>query len=63
MCIFIANVIFWGVLWCWGARKREFLRREIVERQLSIIRKEEEMQEQQDLEEERKMIEAKRMQR
>ena len=63
LCIFIANVIFWGSLWCWGARKREFLRREIVERQLSIIRKEEEMQEQKDIEEERRMIEAKRMQR
>jgi len=32
------------------------LRREIVERQLSIIRREEEAQEQADLEEERKMI-------
>lgn len=63
MCIFIVNVIFWGVLWCWGARKREILRREIVERQLSIIRREEEEQERIDLEEERKMIEAKRMQR
>ena len=63
MCIFIVNVIFWGVLWCWGARKRETMRRDIVERQLSIIRKEEEAQEQQDIEEERKMIEAKRMQR
>lgn len=50
MCIFIVNVIFWGVLWCWGARKRETLRREIVERQLSIIRKEEEEQERIDLE-------------
>ena len=63
MLIFIVYVIFWGVLWFWGARKRETMRREIVERQLAIIRHEEETQEQQDLAEERAMIEAKRLQR
>jgi len=56
LVIFVCNVLFWASLWIWGARKRELLRREIVERQLSIIRREEEAQEQADLEEERKMI-------
>lgn len=57
MSIFIANVIFWGALWCWGARKREQLRKDIVERQLDLIRKEEKEQEDKDLEEERQNIE------
>lgn len=60
MIIFVCNVIFWGVLWCWGARKRDALRREVVEKQLAIIRAEEDAQEQADLEEERRMIEEKR---
>ena len=54
-------MITWGVLWCWGARQRDDLRRTVVERQLDIIRREEYEQEQRDLEEERRMIEEKRM--
>ena len=56
LAMFIAYLIFWGVLWCWGARQRDDLRRTVVERQLEIIRKEEYEQEQRDLEDERRMI-------
>ena len=62
LALFVANCIFWGVLWCWGARIRDQLRRDVVERQLKIIRDEERIQEEKDLEEERMMIEQKRRQ-
>lgn len=58
--LFCAYVIFWGVLWCWGARQRDDLRRAVVERQLDIIKREEYEQEQRDLEDERRMIEERR---
>ena len=60
MGLFVGYILFWGVLWCWGARKREDLRRTVVERQLDIIKREEYEQEQRDLEEERRMIEERR---
>ena len=62
LALFVANCIFWSVLWCWGARIRDQLRRDVVERQLKIIRDEERIQEEKALEEERMMIEQKRRQ-
>lgn len=45
LAVFVCNVLFWGVLWCWGAQKRDTMRKDIVERQLNMIRKEEQSQE------------------
>jgi len=41
LALFIVMWIFWGGLWCWGAGKREQLRRDIVETQLALIRAQE----------------------
>jgi hypothetical protein len=58
--LFVVYVIIFGVAWCWGARKREALRRMIVDKQLEMIRNQEKAEEEKDLEEERRMIEEKR---
>jgi hypothetical protein len=50
----------WGIAWCWGARKREGLRRSIVDRQLAQIRATEQAEEERDLAEEKIMIEERR---
>jgi hypothetical protein len=55
--------MLWGIVWCWGARKREGLRRSIVENQLAQIRAIEQAEEQREIEEERRLIESKRNQR
>jgi hypothetical protein len=47
--LFVFEVTCWGIAWCWGSRKREDLRRSIVERQLAQIRAMEEADEQKDL--------------
>jgi len=36
--IFVGDRICWALAWIWGARKRDNLRRLIVERQLEQIR-------------------------
>lgn len=61
--IFLLQVMLWGIVWCWGARKREGLRRSIVENQLAQIRAIEQAEEQREIEEERRLIESKRNQR
>ncbi len=60
MGLFCVYVIIFGVAWCWGARKREGLRRMIVDKQLEMIRNQEKAEEEKDLEEERRMIEERR---
>lgn len=47
--LFILEVTLWGIAWCWGARKREALRRSIVDRQLAQIRAMEQAEEERDL--------------
>ena len=47
--LFIIEVTLWGIAWCWGARKREALRRSIVDRQLAQIRAVEQAEEERDL--------------
>jgi hypothetical protein len=58
--LFVLQVVLWGIAWCWGARKREALRRSIVDRQLAQIRATEQAEEERDLAEEKRMIEDKR---
>ena len=58
--LFVFEVTCWGIAWCWGARKREGLRRSIVEKQLAQIRAMEQAEEERDIEEERRMIEERR---
>ena len=53
-------MILWGIAWCWGAGKREALRRMIVDNQLALIRAVEQAEEAKDIEEERRMIEERR---
>lgn len=48
--LFCVYVIIFGVAWCWGARKREALRRMIVDKQLEMIRNQEKAEEEKDLE-------------
>lgn len=36
--LFVLEVVLWGIAWCWGARKREQMRRMIVDKQLAQIR-------------------------
>jgi len=43
--LFVFEVLCWGIAWCWGARKREGLRRSIVENQLALIRAAEQAEE------------------
>jgi hypothetical protein len=38
LALFAATVIVFGAAWCWGAPKREELRRFIVSQQLARIR-------------------------
>lgn len=54
------EVLCWGIAWCWGARKREALRRSIVDRQLAQIRALEQAEEERDIAEEKRMIEERR---
>lgn len=59
--LFVFEVVCWGIAWCWGAKKRDQMRRMIVDRQLAQIRAVEQAEEEKDLEEERQMIEDRRM--
>lgn len=58
--LFVLQVIGWGIAWCWGAPRREALRKSIVEKQLAQIRAMEQADEEKDKEEERIMIEQRR---
>lgn len=58
--LFVLQVVGWGIAWCWGAPRREALRKSIVEKQLAQIRAMEQADEEKDLEEERIMIEQRR---
>lgn len=58
--LFVLYVTMFGIAWCWGARKREGLRRSIVDRQLAQIRAMEQAEEERDLAEEKIMIEERR---
>jgi type VI protein secretion system component VasK len=61
--IFVFEVICWGIAWCWGARKRDGLRRSIVEAQLARQRAIEQAEEAREEEAERQLLENKRNQR